>query len=84
MQDSEKLGRRILVLKYDRRSVAVPCSMNQHRSDLGQKGDFLWLADLGANRKEALYCDSFHYTARFSRDIAQGIAKYLKDYSFAK
>jgi hypothetical protein len=32
--DSETLGWRMLVLKYARRSVAVPCGMNQHRTEL--------------------------------------------------
>ncbi len=39
--------------------------------------DFLWLADLHLGRSEPLYVDTFHYTAAFSREIAERIAAAL-------
>ena len=37
----------------------------------------LWLGDLQHNKKEPLYVDEAHYTAAFSREIAEQIAKAL-------
>ncbi|HKC25580.1 MAG TPA: SGNH/GDSL hydrolase family protein [Thermoanaerobaculia bacterium] len=37
----------------------------------------LWLADVQTGRHEELYVDSVHYTASFSREIAERIAKEL-------
>jgi hypothetical protein len=41
------------------------------------KNDFLWLADMQANRRENFYVDSVHYTARFNREIASRIYEAL-------
>ena len=40
-------------------------------------GDVLWLADLQQGRKENLYVDEVHYTARFSREIAVKVSERL-------
>ena len=40
--------------------------------------DFLWLGDIQAARKEPLYLDAVHYTADFSRDIANEIADFMR------
>ena len=37
----------------------------------------LWLGDLQRNKKEPLYVDEWHYTAAFSREIAEQIAQAL-------
>lgn len=37
----------------------------------------LWLGDVQSNRKEPLYLDAWHYTAAFSREIAERIAQTL-------
>jgi hypothetical protein len=37
--------------------------------------NFLWCADIQLNRAEALYCDRYHYTAAFSKDLADYICK---------
>lgn len=42
-------------------------------SDL-EKKNWIWAADIQKLRKENLYIDSFHYTASFSREIAQFIS----------
>jgi hypothetical protein len=39
--------------------------------------DVLWLADVQEDKHENLYVDSVHYTAAFSREIAERIADYL-------
>ncbi len=39
--------------------------------------DFLWLADIQEHSTESLYVDSFHYTDRFSNDIAVHIGQIL-------
>ena len=38
------------------------------------RGDVLWLADVQEGRRENLYVDEVHYTARFSRELAEAIA----------
>jgi len=39
--------------------------------------DFLWLADIQEDSKEPLYVDRWHYTARFSGEIARHLADFL-------
>jgi hypothetical protein len=39
--------------------------------------NFLWLADIQENSTESLYVDSFHYTDRFSNEIAVHIGQFL-------
>ncbi len=39
--------------------------------------NFLWLADIQEESTESLYVDSFHYTDRFSNDIAVHIGQFL-------
>jgi len=43
----------------------------ERRGELGS--DFLWSADLQQDEKECVYVDACHYTARFSRKLAQSI-----------
>lgn len=52
-------------------------AMEPKRAALEAGGNFLWLADLGEGRREALFCDAFHYTAAFSKDIAEPIAAWV-------
>lgn len=42
-----------------------------------QRGEdnFLWCADLQQDRTECLYCDRYHYTAAFSKDLASYIGQ---------
>ncbi len=40
-------------------------------------GDFLWLADLQLGRDEPLYVDATHYSAGFSREIAERVAAFV-------
>jgi hypothetical protein len=51
--------------------------MAQHKEAAGLGEDFLWLGDMQAARKEPLYLDTVHYTADFSRDIANEIADFV-------
>ena len=51
--------------------------MAQQKDSLRLGEDFLWLGDMQAARKEPLYLDAVHYTADFSRDIANEIAEFV-------
>ena len=48
-------------------------SLRGDRAELRPEEGFLWLADLQLGRQEPLYVDGAHYTAAFSRDIADRI-----------
>jgi hypothetical protein len=37
--------------------------------------NFLWCADIQEGRAECLYCDRYHYTGAFSKDLAAYICK---------
>jgi len=52
---------------------------NKIRARLPERGQegMLWLGDLQRNKKEPLYVDQWHYTAAFSREIAEQIAQAL-------
>jgi hypothetical protein len=56
--------------------------------DLRSKGvlasDVLWLADMQSDKKENLYIDRVHYTAAFSREIAQQITEYIRGHGLLK
>ena len=52
-------------------------SLRGTRPELAPAAGFLWLADLQLGRREPLYVDAAHYTAAFSRDIAEAIARAL-------
>jgi hypothetical protein len=54
--------------------------MEKRRHDLGD--EFLWLADIQQGRTADLYLDPDHYTAEFSGEIAQRIARHLVDKSW--
>jgi hypothetical protein len=43
----------------------------------GDARGVLWLADVQEGRRENLYVDEVHYTARFSRELASAVAKRL-------
>jgi hypothetical protein len=36
---------------------------------------FLWCADIQQNRKECLYCDRYHYTGAFAKELAEYICR---------
>ncbi len=40
-------------------------------------GNFLWLADMQQSRQEPLYVDQVHYTAGFSKTVAEAIGAWL-------
>lgn len=40
--------------------------------------DFLWLADIQENQREALYLDNMHYTSNFAKMIARHIADHIQ------
>lgn len=40
-------------------------------------GSLLWLADIQEHRTEPLYVDEVHYTAKFSRTLAEAIAAFM-------
>ena len=42
--------------------------------DPSEKVNWVWAADLQIDKKENLYVDTFHYTAKFSREIAELIS----------
>ena len=44
--------------------------------------DFLWLADIQRGRSDSLYVDADHYTAAFSREIAEHIGRHLFETGF--
>jgi hypothetical protein len=54
--------------------------MEGRRRHLGD--EFLWLADIQQGRTADLYLDPDHYTAEFSGEIAQRIARHLIDRSW--
>jgi hypothetical protein len=51
--------------------------MEELRPALGLGENFLYLADLSTGRRENLYVDSVHYTARFAEEISSRIAHFL-------
>jgi hypothetical protein len=51
--------------------------MEQERDALALPADVLWLDAIQQGRAENLYVDAVHYTAAFSREIAQRIAERL-------
>ncbi len=57
-----------------RHGYAAMDRMRVSPSGLESAGDFLWLADMQQSRRDPLYVDAAHYSARFSRDIAVQIA----------
>jgi hypothetical protein len=63
---------------YGERAKAGYPVMAQHRAELEQSGNFLWLADEQEGRKENLYVDGFHYTAAFSHDLGDRIARFVE------
>ncbi len=54
------------------------------RGELERNRNFLWLADMQEGRGENLYVDEVHYTAAFSRDIAQRICEFLDRQGFLR
>lgn len=52
--------------------------VSQLRSQGNLPADVLWLGDLQADKRENLYVDRFHYTARFSGEIAAAIASFVR------
>lgn len=61
---------------HERSAYGYPVMAERRKaSDLG--GDFLWLADIQEDRREPLYMDAVHYTAKFSREIAGYIADFV-------
>jgi hypothetical protein len=47
--------------------------------DRTRDAGILWLADLQKDRRENLYVDRFHYTAKFSADIANAVAAAIRE-----
>ena len=43
-----------------------------------KEGDIIWLADMQKGRKDNLYVDYGHYTAKFSEEIADELIKEIK------
>jgi len=56
------------------RAYALMC---RHRHELEAQHNFLWLADMQANKAENLYVDGLHYNAKFSGEIAGRILEFL-------
>jgi hypothetical protein len=52
--------------------------MDQMRTTGKLPANVLWLGDLQADKKENLYVDRFHYTAAFSREIAEVVAAFIR------
>ena len=61
---------------HERSSYGYP-PMAERRKSTSFGDDFLWLADIQAERREPLYMDAVHYTAKFSEDIAKHIADFV-------
>jgi hypothetical protein len=55
--------------------------VDRMRTQGGLGDDFLWLADLQANRRENLYVDRYHYDAKFSAAIADAVAAAIRERS---
>lgn len=55
---------------YQLHTLAYPEMERQPRDP-----NFLWLADLQENERECLYVDAHHYSASFSRKLAQAISR---------
>jgi lysophospholipase L1-like esterase len=53
--------------------------MESERTTLEQAHNFLWLADIQLEKKENLYVDDMHYTAKFSQEIASRIYQYIRE-----
>lgn len=51
--------------------------MSQRRQELEAQQNFLWLADMQADKRENLYVDRLHYNATFSGEIAGRILEFL-------
>jgi hypothetical protein len=49
----------------------------ERRKELDLGPEFIWLADIQEGVQEALYLDGMHYTAPFSRTIANHIVNAL-------
>jgi len=41
--------------------------------------NLIWCADIQKDRKECLYCDRYHYTAAFCRDLAAFICSQCQE-----
>jgi hypothetical protein len=51
--------------------------MKKYISEQPKAANFLWAADIQKDSKEPLYVDQVHYTAEFSRRLADVISQYL-------
>jgi hypothetical protein len=49
--------------------------MMRELHDQRQEENFLWCADLQKDRTECLYCDRYHYTAAFAKELADYICQ---------
>jgi len=59
----------------------IPIGYSMLAADRQKKpiaGNFLWCADIQEGRHDPLYVDALHYTAAFSKDVAECIAKQLR------
>ena len=63
---------------YGERAKAGYPVMARLRPELEREGNFLWLADEQEGRQENLYVDGFHYSAAFSRDLSDRIARFVE------
>jgi hypothetical protein len=63
---------------YGERARAGYPVMARLRPELERSGNFLWLADEQEGRRENLYVDGFHYTAAFSHDLGERIARFVE------
>ncbi len=63
---------------YGERARAGYPAMARLRPELERGGNFLWLADEQEGRNENLYVDGFHYTAAFSHDLGDRIARFVE------
>jgi hypothetical protein len=52
--------------------------VDQLRSSAKLPANVLWLGDLQSDKREDLYVDRFHYTAKFSSEIAAAIAAFIR------
>lgn len=53
--------------------------VNERLSNSDKESFVLWLGDIQEHSREPLYIDTVHYTAKFSKQIANLIAQYIKE-----
>jgi lysophospholipase L1-like esterase len=65
--------------RFDKLRHSIPgYPLMRSRMEARKPSNFLWLADMQHDRKEALYVDLYHYNAAFSREIALRIADRIR------